>query len=101
LDELDDSKVPLVSIYPLAAAAKRDEAADEEQLVQHRRQLAAIATVGHDRWVDSVQYSTDYVNRFARNATVIDAQATMAALALETAAFQTGRISGSRYLHAV
>jgi len=101
LDELDDSKVPLVSIYPLATAAKRDEAADEEQLVQHRRQLAAGATVGHDRWVDNVQYSTDYVNRFARNATVIDAQATMAALALETAAFQTGRISGSRYLHAV
>jgi hypothetical protein len=101
LSELARDKVPLVSVYALAAAAKRDEAAEEEMMIRGARQLANGATVGHDRWVDNYQYSTEYVARFSRNATAIDAQATLAALSIETAAFQTGRISGSRFLNAV
>lgn len=108
---LSNEQVPLVSIYPLGPnAAKRDYSELLEPLLgeqlqhkapQDKRQLAVGATVGPDRWVDLKQYSDEYVLRFSRNATVIDAQATLAGLTLEKAAFSSGRISGSRFVSAV
>jgi len=117
LRALSKAKVPLVSVYALASTSKRsseEEDSSEENVApavvddggdllqeMSRRQLATGAIVGHDRWVDNTQYSSNYIDRFSRNATVIDAQATLAGLVLETAAFRSGRISGTRYLSAV
>jgi hypothetical protein len=93
LAKLSQTKVPLLSVYPLYAPSKRS--AEESQFVEeedqsslHKRQVPPASAVGYDRWVDSNNFNSEYLARFARTAAAVDGQAMTTALSLQAAAYK-------------
>jgi hypothetical protein len=99
LAKLDETNVPLLSVYPLYAPASK-RSAEESQFVEeeedqsslYKRQVPTASAVGYDRWVDSNNFNTEYLARFARTAAAVDGQAMTTALSLQAAAYKADEL---------
>nr|QVH35977.1 periplasmic-binding protein [Acanthamoeba castellanii] len=97
LRTLDQEDVPLLSLFQVEGDNRKRSDVRSELL----RPRADSDVLGHDRWCSLTRYSADFAQRYSRNATTVNAQATAAGIIIEQAAVRSGRSSGKKLVEAI